>query len=637
MRIYSKKKPRPSEIVITILVNDVAADVTTVLSSRTYRNRPFSEKESSIVVGKMKFQVAAGFLLASMASAHGGHHHHNDAQGFHNHEMHHGFHNHEMHHGFHNHMARLKEADQTHARGMMDHHGGGHPHHDHHAASPQTDHAYHHVEQACARDVEQLCTTTTTPQEMPNTSNTLGDPFLDWVLRPSAGEPSPMDGMEDVNEIMDRMLASILTSSPMYTTHTIYFLGYTTPQEEEEVDSKQGDIDFVVDSTTAKLARGKAPEELPELADQLQSYGKNLMTTSEEGMPEHHLGRRLTEMDVNTLHHRVHLPFGCKKNSCLINAFKQGKTSLECSRSIEDLEFSSVMDEKQERQESAVMAIIGTMAIMCASFQAFMVAAAKRAKRKGLPLGYRIIQTVYSNPKIKNQVEAEMGESIGDIAPRVGARGGRKNNKALSNILIFGLLYIFFPPFAIAAVLGYLLHCVVKVLFFPVEKSEDECQCCCCGATPSIAAAGGLSEAQECCNCCKGTGACSIACKSCCGDGTNGCSCCCCGGDGCCCPNKASIVVKDDCTCCCCGATPSQAKDGTLTAEQECCNCCKGTGKCSDACAACCGQCCCCGGNGCCCCAGCCCAPSTPGVGGGQKHIFQSKKGVYEGVPVQIV
>jgi hypothetical protein len=72
----------------------------------------------------------------------------------------------------------------------------------------------------------------------------------------------------------------------------------------------------------------------------------------------------------------------------------------------------------------------------------------------------------------------------------------------------------------------------------------------------------------------------------------------------------------DDCTCCCCGATSEQARAGTLTEAQVCCNCCKGTGTCSPSCAS-------------------CCKPDKKGRG--QKHILPPKHAIYEGVPIQVV
>ena len=57
----------------------------------------------------------------------------------------------------------------------------------------------------------------------------------------------------------------------------------------------------------------------------------------------------------------------------------------------------------------------------------------------------------------------------------------------------------------------------------------------------------------------------------------------------------ASAPVRE-CTCCCCGASTEHAANGTLTQEQACCGCCKGTGVCAPGCADCCGP------SGCCCC-----------------------------------
>ena len=69
------------------------------------------------------------------------------------------------------------------------------------------------------------------------------------------------------------------------------------------------------------------------------------------------------------------------------------------------------------------------------------------------------------------------------------------------------------------------------------EVVLDCCCCCCCDVSTLDVQNGTVSEAQACCTCCKGTGACAPNCKSCCtggscdcGDGCDG-SCGCCGDD----------------------------------------------------------------------------------------------------------
>lgn len=505
---------------------------------------------------------------------------------------------------------------------------------EHHPLRPHTHVAYHHVEKACASDVELLCTRQETPE-------TFGDPFLDWMLLPSSTtSDSPFGDMDDIGAIMDRMMGSVLVAPPFTTTITVFTAGVERTPEEASMQ----DINFVVDSTAAKLATEKEPEELPELAEQLQTYGHELMIRSEEGNPEHHLGRRLTEMDANTLHHHVRLPFGCEKNACLLNAAQQFRVSPDCAHSIEELQIVNQLEKNLEERQEATLRFMAAYLVV---LMLVLIVALKKSKQNNLRrrLGQKILLAIYSNPELKRQVEEELGESVGNTPPvhrialkMMGAQGSKLKRAIrcrkfmfLSYLLLVLYIVLAAPSLASPLFMVLMLGRLVFLCGFASKANADECKCCCCGATTTN---GGLTEAQECCSCCKGTGVCSPACASCCETGDGCCNCC--GGAGCCCPSKGATTVKDPCTCCCCGATPEQVAAGTLTAEQECCSCCKGTGTCSPACASCCGGggCCCCGGKGCCCCKGCCCAPK---VGQGQKHVFQSKTCVYQGVPVQIV
>jgi hypothetical protein len=587
-----------------------------------------------------------------------------------------------MHDGPH-HQHRLEQQKQ--GGGMMDHG-------DHNSLRPHTHVAYHHVETACAGDVETLCTR----REMPDT---FGDPFLDWMLLSSGA--APVDDVEDITAVMDRMMESILLSPPFTTTITIYSADFIRVPEE----STGEDINFVVDSTAAKLAADKRPEEMPELAQQLQTYGHEMMTSSEEGDREHHLGRRLTEMDASTLQHHVRLPFGCEMNACLMNALQQSKVSAECARSIQELQIVNEFErELDHRQEDALR----FMSVYLVLLMVVLIMVVKKAKQGKLRrrLGHKILLAIYSNPELKRQVEEELGESVGHTPPlpsfalkMIGAGGQelKRNLKCMRRVHMSFLLVVAYMAVAAPAMVWplFVIAMFVRVLFmcvaFNKSSTADECTCCCCGATTTNAALGALTEMQECCNCCKGTGVCSASCKSCCG--SEGC-CSCCGGKGCCCCCcNNGTCMKDASACCCCGATPEQAKAGELTAEQKSCGCCKGTGKCCAACASCCGgkgcccccnkgacmkapsaccccgatpeqakageltaeqkscgccngtgKCCaacssCCGGKGCCCCNGseCCRGPSSAPVGRGQKHVVKAQMGVFEGVPMQIV
>jgi hypothetical protein len=93
----------------------------------------------------------------------------------------------------------------------------------------------------------------------------------------------------------------------------------------------------MIDSMAAKLAAEKEPEEIPQLALELQAYGAEMMQNHEEDSVGHRMARRLTEMDAKTIQNNVRLPFGCPKNRCLKESMTQNKVSEECAHSIRQL------------------------------------------------------------------------------------------------------------------------------------------------------------------------------------------------------------------------------------------------------------------------------------------------------------
>jgi hypothetical protein len=240
----------------------------------------------------------------------------------------------------------------------------------------------------------------------------------------------------------------------------------------------------------------------------------------------------------------------------------------------------------------------------------------------------RILKAVYANPSIKAQLEEDLGESVGNVPPvssqalRLMSAGGRALRRKIEcarrvRVVFFMMLL----TMVIFAPLWVLPICIVTsairvALLCCAADPVRECTCCCCGVSTEDVANGLVTKAQACCNCCVGTGVCSAACASCCGqDG------CCCDGADCCCCNAAQPKTVKCCgtgCCCCCGASPEQAATGTLTEAQASCCCCSGTGCCS-------------GDDSCCCCG------DTAPKGRGQKHVFKAKEGIYEGVSIQIV
>ena len=521
----------------------------------------------------------------------------------------------------------------------------GHDHHHHHQQHghsdllPHTHIAYHHVESACASDVELLCSP---KEELPQST---GDPILDWLFLPAAPPPPEM---EDLSRLMDQMMNSFIMAPVSHVS--VYW--YEEPVQQAP--------HFMVDSMAAKLAAAKEPEEIPELTLNLQSLGYGMMQEHEEHSVGHRMARRLTELDSKTIQHTVHLPFGCARNRCLTDAFDQSKVSGECAHSIRQLE-STYHRENMLEQKQAVFLGMVWVYIFVLGLLLVLLARKYTSHRSDRRMRIRILQAIYSNPALKEQVEEELGESVGSVPPlpyhvlRLISSGGKDLKRQLLclkrvRIIFFMALFtlVFVAPFWVLPICIGISMARVFQLCFAGEADDRDCECCCCGASTTDAANGNLTEAQACCGCCKGTGVCAPSCASCCGSG------------GCCCDMK-KIKAPDDCTCCCCGVTLEQVSSGTQTEAQMCCNCCKGTGTCDPACASCCGKggcCCCCGatekaaregtltqtqaccsccsGTGCCSsCCDCCCKPTKKGRG--QKHIFQPKHAIYAGVPLQVV
>ena len=504
-------------------------------------------------------------------------------------------------------------------------HNHVHPHQDHrddfhdpNFLRPHTHVAYHHVESACAADVKALCT----PLEAPKT---LGDPFWDWVFLSETAAPPPE--IEDISSVIDSMLDSFYQLPVTFVYATYSSQGDYTVQ----------DINFVVDSTAARLAENSNEEDIPVLAEKLQGYGNEMLDRyPDESHGIHHsMARRLTEVDAMDMKHRVKMPFGCRKNACLLDALNQNKVSHPCKSAVKELEFISRREIELETGHAILMNMINVYLILL--FIALLMLVHKsRSHKDRRRMRNRILQTIYSNPELKKQVEEELGESVGVIPPmpyfalKLMSAGGRDLKRSLRrskrvHLMFFALLTVLIlvaPVFAfpICIMITFVrgLHLCFHLCCMSDNDITRECQCCCCGATTTNVLYGTLTEEQACCDCCNGTGICAPSCKSCCGPDA------CCNDN--CCESKVDLP-KEDGRCCCCGASPSMVMAGTLTPEQECCGCCAGTGCCTSCCTSCCNSCC--GDKSCC--------GSSTSKGLGQKHLLKPTECVYEGVPVQIV
>jgi len=263
-----------------------------------------------------------------------------------------------------------------------------------------------------------------------------------------------------------------------------------------------------------------------------------------------------------------------------------------------------------------------------------------QSKSERRKLKRSILQQIYADPNLKKQIEAKMGESIGDIPPfPVSSQKGfakRQLKKRTRRVVM--LLVLFTLPFVLLdsqsvkgddsccyAALFMVSFVMVLILARAYHRAQymmnaienDDCTCCCCGGSASDVENGTVSLTQECCGCCQGTGVCPPACQLCCTDENGNCDdCCgCCGQDkvACVCVDTsnsgtyraprldaAPAVVEGDC--CCCNAS-RDANPELLTVEQIGCLCCGGTGECCD------DKGCCCTDDKCCDDTGSCCEP----------------------------
>jgi len=265
--------------------------------------------------------------------------------------------------------------------------------HSHDNLKPHTHISYHHVENACAADVEKMCN-----EELLFSS----DPFFNWVL-----SSFTTSGVHDMNHFIDQMFDSVLVSSASQSYASFSY----------EVDPTL----IIVDLGVARLAAEKQPEEIPQLAHQLQTYGASFMLSNlEDNSEQFRMARRLTEMDTKTINYHVQLPFG-PKNCCLRNAFEQYRVSAECAASISSLEKTFVFEDKLSRRQEAFASM---MWIYVTTLTALTIMLALR---------------------VRKQDEAEVGESIDsnpveeDVYYASGDNAKKKRVQPLQTIIFEGV------------------------------------------------------------------------------------------------------------------------------------------------------------------------------------------------------
>ena len=394
------------------------------------------------------------------------------------------------------------------------HHHGEMMHHGHDEAfynRPNSHVMFHHVETACAADVEHFC------REPPRSQFlSTGDPFLDWIFSPFAPPPPEL---QDITKIMDRLFdPQFLEPSRDYVT--LFFV-----QEPQHVPH------FLIDSATTKAAQELEPQEIPQLANDLQKYGNEILSKLDDDSSMHYkMARRLTEMDAKTIQHHVSLPFGCAKNQCLRRALQEGRLSPGCQSSIERLESTFSLEvELEQRQElflGMMLVYLFTLVVL-----AILIRRKMGSLRSSRRLGELVLQAVYSNPATKRQVELDLGQSVGSMPPvlRLGVRvRGEKGFMQRVRVAVLAILVAMavFAPFWVLPVC-ILLSCVrvIRIWLFSTQTSNVTCPCC--GANSADVLNGNLIADQDCCSCCMGTGDCALSCADCRGPtaGSDGSSC----------------------------------------------------------------------------------------------------------------
>lgn len=499
--------------------------------------------------------------------------------------------------------------------------------------SPMMEQAMREVVEKCGEDVSFLCTA-------PQDAMTLrSDPFMRMhpaahVMRDSLSVMlnNMMDtALRVANEQPTFVLISVDETPSNKDTAPNYVIN-TAP--ERIFDSMISNLaESVASSSSDDEEEGEAPDPV-EFSKHLIDYGEHVMSQAQAEGDEHrhYLARRLTEVHPDMFHQGPHhhgpqLPFGCRKNHCLMNAYEQGALSPRCASALRKAEEAKQIEVSHhelvvERERETFLGLAILYGILCIGtlFLLHWRLSKLGRKMKGKHrLKRRILQAVYSNPEIKAAIANELNEDLGHVPPlpphvlaRMSGKEGHMNwrlRRAIKVLVLTGVLVLA----CINPLLAMPVMCIligihfIHLAFCPPAIPKQECSCCCCGATTTSVANGTLTAAQECCTCCKSTGVCAPNCAACCGDGSDGC--CCCGGDN---------------GCCCCGATSADAAAGKLTDAQACCCCCNGSGTCAGSG---CGCCCCCGGS-------CCCSDNKPSS---KRPVRYAEEKAYMGIPVQVV
>lgn len=548
--------------------------------------------------------------------------------------------------------------------------------------------AFQDVAHKCHRDVSYHC------DESPfiasaSTTTTTSLPHFPLTLFRAANEDDPFT---DLGLLLDSIFAAEQHHRvPMLQQPEMRFImvldGSEAVSSSATPDESPSHEHAMAEQALSHIAAMTDMHTMDDTAEHVQHHAQWILQHPETTDTQRRLARRLQAVatpDALLEQRRNFLPFGCpRRNQCLQRIYQQRLVSPPCGlalqrlenvRAIQHLESVQRYHEQQFVLKHLLLLyllVLATMAVLYCRRGA-QIRQTRRLKR-------RILTAVYSQPALKAAIETELGESIGTVPPlrwralmKFGLHG--REYRAWSKIArrVWLATVMCSAALLVVAPTLFLPLCVTMAaaLFWCAISTRSPvrvCACCCCGASTEDVKNGTLTQDQECCGCCQGTGVCAPSCASCCGndDDTDdkGCCCCsCCGGAGCCCccsSGSGKSTSGGCCGCCssCCSSSSPKNDGGAAVSGGGCCGggggdgcCCCGGGSTSGSCS--CSTkkkktkaCSCCGGSGCCCCSGvACCVTDCKCCSGTESHHNCNKPSaiipnlcIYEGIPLQVV
>uniref|UniRef100_A0A6T9YB54 Uncharacterized protein n=1 Tax=Asterionellopsis glacialis TaxID=33640 RepID=A0A6T9YB54_9STRA len=423
------------------------------------------------------------------------------------------------------------------------------------------------IERDCTRDVDYLCSEN--PFGVPMTR--MQDPMLDWIMQPSAPLPildtTPLDQMlndmmnsiismpppmlefrpseenheEKPHQVVDDVFHSMLTSLAEHVAESS--ASADEPEATETTSEEKGPVTKETARTSGddSQAYSSLPPPPPvfdpiQFTKQLAGHGHQILE-KEENEDKRRLARRLTEVEPDMFRQSYgHLPFGCHKNRCLINALEHGKTSPKCAATLrqsqqamqEQMVTRKIKSQQvKDEQETFVamvyiygLLVIGTMILVVRRLHLTHSTEKRRLK-------VRILQLVYNRPELKSQIEKELGENLGSVPPfhpfflagmGAGARERIEHWKQLRMVR-----FVVWVGLAWMAIVNPLLAMVFLILMMGAQflkllccprKLKEDCTCCYCGLSTADVQTGVHTD----CHVCNGTGVCAPTCDRCCND-----------------------------------------------------------------------------------------------------------------------